>query len=463
MDDDQQRRLDALHRLAQQQLRTQQSATRTPAQEPDSEPELLVESLDRSALPPTSVTSRLSRRSRRGLIWALIATLALFSIFLIGPLSGRSLLPVPNPTATPMAGNELIVTSNATFGTVTLNGKKVAGTIPLLVRLAPGDNTITLSAPPFHERTCHVAYFAQANIAGGQRIEVSSNGCSSGDLDPTTSFNGKSVRNGYVALELTGADLPDDLRSAAENALWAKLAILAGWQVPAGDYYATGVTTSGRITTARADIPLVATPVLARVNSTQNTTPCAHLGCAGQEILPGQHALATPVGTWRIRESAAIGWQFNTNGGAFIASSPTREGLDVEVDLMYSSTSGWSVVDNRSNPLTDSLNAQIANGGCQVGLNALKALVAKSSLAQTQLAFGSGPGASQGPAPTDGCAWKLLDGTNSPLNPSGAKTYGAFIWRWGVLLAADAQAHALFSSLPVAPQNEIAAVGGIDF
>jgi hypothetical protein len=50
---------------------------------------------------------------------------------------------------------------------------------------------------------------------------------------------------------------------------------------------------------------------------------------------------------------------------------------------------------------------------------------------------------------------------NNPLNPtSSSKEYGHYIWRWGVLLAADAQAHTLFPSLPIAPQSEITAVGG---
>lgn len=37
---------------------------------------------------------------------------------------------------------------------------------------------------------------------------------------------------------------------------------------------------------------------------------------------------------------------------------------------------------------------------------------------------------------------------------------GLFLWRFGVLLAADDGAHAMQPALPIAPPDEIAAVGG---
>jgi hypothetical protein len=50
----------------------------------------------------------------------------------------------------------------------------------------------------------------------------------------------------------------------------------------------------------------------------------------------------------------------------------------------------------------------------------------------------------------------------NPLGPtSSTKKYGHYVWRWGVLLAADAQARTLFPFLPITPQSEITAVGGV--
>jgi hypothetical protein len=37
---------------------------------------------------------------------------------------------------------------------------------------------------------------------------------------------------------------------------------------------------------------------------------------------------------------------------------------------------------------------------------------------------------------------------------------GRYVWRFGVLLAADAQAHRILPALPLASPAEIAAVGG---
>jgi hypothetical protein len=88
----------------------------------------------------------------------------------------------------------------------------------------------------------------------------------------------------------------------------------------------------------------------------------------------------------------------------------------------------------------------------------LQALIAQSPLAGQPLSFGqSGLGGPTAPQ-TDGCFMSVEGATNNPVASS--KQYGQYIWRWGVLLAADAQARALFPFLPNAPQSEIDAVGG---
>ena len=92
----------------------------------------------------------------------------------------------------------------------------------------------------------------------------------------------------------------------------------------------------------------------------------------------------------------------------------------------------------------------------------MQSLISQSSLASIgqNLSYGQ----SAAPSSTDGCAISVEGQSNNPLNPTNSnKKYGHYVWRWGVLLAADAQARALFPALPVAPQSEIAAVGGINF
>jgi hypothetical protein len=448
MYDDQQRRLDALHRLAQEQLR---------AQKHDEDLELVVEPLT----PGIAASSRMRRRSRRGLLVALITGLTLLGLVVTGSFNWRRFLPAPTPTATPITGNELIVTSNANFGSVTLNGKAVSGAFPLLVRLNPGENTITYAAPPFRDQTCLVTLLTQADVRSGQRVQPAGARCVTGNQEPPLALNGIAVKNGYLNFSLTGADLPDAARSAAESALWAKLASPPTFQIPAGDYYATGVETSGRIRSARAAVSLLAAPALARASATQNGVYCSNLGCPGEPVLPDQADASTPAGVWLARESVALGWRFTTRSGAPVATSPARDGLEVEVGLTYSPTAGWGVTDGAPSPFIGDLQTQLISASCQSGSTVLQALVDKSSLAREQLASGERRVGGPTPAQTDGCALKLESVNDNPLSPS--KEYGHYVWRWGVLLAADTQAHALFPTLPVAPQSEIDTVGGIAF
>ncbi len=280
-------------------------------------------------------------------------------VLVAGSFSWQRFSLTPTPTPTPGPGNALIVTSNFNSGTVTLNGKKLAGTVPLLVRLNLGENTITFSAPPFHDKTCRVTLLAQADPNSGQRTQAAGANCAINTQEPAIRFQGIAVPNGYLGFQLTGADLPNDLRNTAENALWLKLGNLPALQVPAGDYYATGTTTTGRITSVRAAVPLLATPALVRSNSTQNGPSCSNLGCAGPPALPDQGGGSTPAGIWLIGDSVAAGWRFTTQSGALVATSAFRDAGAVAVGMTYSSTAGWSVAEGSPGPFIVDLQTQV--------------------------------------------------------------------------------------------------------
>jgi hypothetical protein len=464
MDDDQQRRLDALHRLAQEQLRAQQPARplvkEAASREGDDEVDLVVEPLPPSVGAATSASTRLSRRSSRGLVWTLLGGVALVAVIFGGVFARGRFLPTPTPTPTTGPGNALIVTSNVTFGTVTLNGKKLDGTVPLLVRLDRGESALTFSAPPFRDQTCRVTMLPQPDAKTAQRVQAVGDGCSVGGQEPSLTLNGVVVSNGYLVFERAGADLPADQRNAAVNALWLKLANLPALQVPTGDYYATGTTSTGHIISARAAVPLKATLALAHDNSTQEGSSCGYLGCAGQPILPDQGETGIPAGIWRTTESVAIGWRFTTQSGALVATAPLRGGVVTQVGLTYSAMAGWAVAEGAPGPFMADLQMQLMSGSCQGGIAVLQALAEKSSLAGQQLSYSQGAAGGVLGTSTDGCAISAESQGNNPLTPNGgAKQYGRYVWRWGVLLAADALAHTFFPSLPIAPKGEIAAVG----
>jgi hypothetical protein len=277
---------------------------------------------------------------------------------------------------------------------------------------------------------------------------------------PPLTLNGVAVKNGVLVFGMTGDDLPADVRNTAENALWAKLASSRTFQAPARDYYATGVDASGQIRSARASVALRASLALARPSVTQ-TGFCLNLSCPGYPLLPDQGQVSPPAGVWLIQESVVVGWRFTTQGGAFVAEPPPQfAGSMIDAGLTYSSTAGWSVSDSASGSSITDLQTQLLSGSCQSGNSALQTLIAQSSFAGVgqNLSYGQ----SAAPSSTDGCAISVEGPNNNPLSPTSPnnKKYGHYVWRWGVLLAADTQAHTLFPSLPVAPQSEIAAVGG---
>jgi hypothetical protein len=309
-------------------------------------------------------------------------------------------------------------------------------------------------------------FLPQYPLGSQDRVLSPLDGCNINRQEPPPALNGVTVRNGYLSIGITGADLSDDSRVAAENALLAKLGKLSGLPVPAGDYYATGVTTSGRIISARAAVPIVATPALSPIDAASGEDgSCPHLSSAGgAELLPATQGGAAPAGVWLVRQSFATNWRFKTQSGALVATSQTRNTVEALVGLTYSPTAGWSATEDSPGPYLVDLQSQILSASCQGGFAALSALVAKSSLAGQQIDTSrkgqNGPGGA--PTQTDGCALKLETTNKNLFNPV-TKEYGRYVWRWGVLLAADAQARAQFPSLPSAPQSEIVAVGGIDF
>src|SRR5260370_13821119 len=61
-------------------------------------------------------------------------------------------------TATPVPLGPILLLSNISFGTVTLNGASLAGSPPLVTTFRRGLNTLTLTAPHFRPRTCHVQW-----------------------------------------------------------------------------------------------------------------------------------------------------------------------------------------------------------------------------------------------------------------------------------------------------------------
>lgn len=178
---------------------------------------------------------------------------------------------------------------------------------------------------------------------------------------------------------------------------------------------------------------------------TAETGPLGSLGTGpfvsfGPADISGASSTADTV--WRVATFVSPHWRFTTRTGTTAATSATAAtspmdgaaGTAIEVALHYDAAFGWRQWNPSAPGPVPGAYDVMANVQCYAGMTALSAYHVITR-----------PGA---PFVTDaqgieGCEIHYLDDT------------AHFIWRLGVLLAADEVAHGMIPSLPVAPQAEI--------
>ena len=102
-----------------------------------------------------TVLARTPSRRRQALRFAtLAAVLMVLSALLLRQYhAAQTVLP---PSAPTRPGVVTVIESNTTWGTLSVNGRRLPGPPPQTVTLHGADNAITLDAPPFAPVTCHV-------------------------------------------------------------------------------------------------------------------------------------------------------------------------------------------------------------------------------------------------------------------------------------------------------------------
>jgi hypothetical protein len=446
---EQQRRLEALRELAarQPQLATQ-VAEKTPAQDSSKG-----EGADPAATSARTVgrgqlaTGRVGLKQRIAIGLSLVAMVAAVA-------GGITLWRAHGSTSTqqPTGPKTVGVISNINFGTLTVNGQKIAGSLPVLVHFHAGANTVTLSAPPFRARTCTFTYPSLIPSAS-----TSGHACGSPKFTPPMLIGDQSASDGVVDVLFDGSDLADAQRSAAQDAITKALAALQlSTHVPAGDYFATGTTASGGIQTRRATQPLQATLVAAPLDPSQAAglggLLCPQPPCAAGLFQPEQYAMLTGP-TWIVAETLGASLRFTAADGRLVATTPVYPIPGLFLTLVYDAPSpGWHYQPMVS-PITgvpdQTLGDMVSGSMCNPGMDALTHLLqpAYPSPGQQSLGFRFGGGSH----PLEGCTITLIDQTGHDK--------GAFVWRFGVLLAADAPAHQLLPALPMAPAADLSAIG----
>jgi len=383
----------------------------------------------------------------RGRAWRTAAVVALVTLVAVGILhtftsGGGGATVSVLPTTTPDDPG-LLVESNINYGTLTLNGKRISGALPLIVKPRPGANTLTLTAPPFNPRTCRMQW---PDPQGS-----STSGCDRGSASGAV-IQGQTLGEiQTIQLDLNGDDLPLDLQTAALDALTQALdGVRFKTTVPAGDYIATGRDDQGRITSVRA-----ATSLRAELSFT--LTPPGQPGfrvCGG--ILcgaPSAFARATDSAhLWSIFVAVSSRWQFDDSAGGQVASAGEPLDSSLPLNLAYDDrTSSWRVTAPdtpvlNASTLDDDLRASLCGGG----FTQLTDITQARQLTTGQYSDHGVEGCLILAAPNG----FSFSGSGTPPPPDA----GQFVWRFGVLLAANAAAHTLAPDLPLAPPDEIKTV-----
>jgi len=351
---------------------------------------------------------------------------------------GRSQAGTATPPPDPQG--PILLLSNVSTGTVTLNGAPLTGSPPLSVTFRRGLNTITLTAPPFRPRTCHVQWPGRQNDGG----------C---DFPPAGGWLHASV-GGRPVVPMLVVVLPFDLEDLPSVAQTQALANITDalqsapprTRVPAGEYIATGQDASGGIVSQRTDAPVQAALLVTATSFGYLPYPppdlfCADPGCSSAGDAPTGQRGTLPE--WVGLAEVTVRWQFSSSAGLVARSAPLPTEQPMPLLLTYDAQQGWTLDQAATQHLAGlELPAALARTVC----SAVKTVL--NPVAQQQGAIFLTPLHDNG---LQGCELGLQ-------TPQGANA-GRFVWRFGVLLAADGPAHALLPALPVAPASELAAVG----
>jgi hypothetical protein len=382
--------------------------------------------------------SRRKRVTQIGLVLVAIVAVALLLRDVIAPsgpvFPGRSAITLQTIVPAPSA----LITSNINFGTVSINGQRQRAALPMFFVPRSTIYRITIDAPPFQQVSCTMIF----SIAGAREPDNNNPDCAigSGAFSAITANGVTDTPMYLVEIDFSASDLPPDQQSQINTLLAPSVAKQQSTTVPAGSYIATRFNADNTITSRRVTTSLRATAFQA---ASTNFGPYG-FSCAGLICRAGTspERMSTFTGKdWLVAVPVALRWQFTTAAGRVVGDVSFPVAFEQEVLLAYSPDAGWSVSPQY---VSGPLNAgdTIGNLDCQTG----------TMVAQEQVQIMNGGFSVDSGQSIEGCQVFLQD--------SAGTQRGAFIWRFGVLMAADDAAHRLVPGLPIAPKAEIKAVQG---
>jgi hypothetical protein len=330
----------------------------------------------------------------------------------------------------------VLVTSNVSYGTVSVNGQTRSGPLPVIIQLRLGTNLVTLNAAPFAPAPCLVNWpEASTNLDTPQ--------CGADALSPSENVvvRGKLLTvGGRVNFSIGGTSLPPSECMRALDAIANSLATLALTAVvPAGQHIATGESSAAGVPVNRS------APAGLRARLTPRVEDYADRRCdrlfAYDAALPGTDTarlgriwfVVVPV----IQDLSFIG----PDGKPAELSVPSEGTIQVYLVVPSNSSSDWQLAAVTS-PLATQIAANLCTGGSQVLADVY------------HLAFPDVSGYSLRDLSTYSIEGCLLELSASADNWGTRVTY---LWRFGVLMATDTASHNLLPMLPMASATELAA------
>jgi hypothetical protein len=173
---------------------------------------------------------------------------------------------------------------------------------------------------------------------------------------------------------------------------------------------------------------------------------CGDPACAPGNSL-GNVAPTTQGGglEWVMTAGVTIYWQFSAGGagGGMVADSAPWTAVLPALVLTYDAQTGWALNQRGTERMAGyGLPLALAQTVCAVEITVLSTAAKQHGDTLQTTQYGD---------PLQGCTFALKTAQGANV--------GRFLWRFGVLLAADGPAHTLLPSLPLAPASALAAVG----
>jgi hypothetical protein len=409
-----------------------------------------------------TVLRRKSSPQKRALQTGILALCAVVAIVLIfhpdvSVASIESSLPSFPETGSAVTGPEplVAVVANVNFGTITVDGKHLPGMPPLVFSPLPDGDTVSFTASPFATKHCHLGVFRQTHqlmSTGGCSLETGAaeQAPYKGHLIEVTHFLFFSLGNSAGE-----QDVPSALYTNAELLIQQDFAhVSIALAVPPGQYYASGRD----IATGNIESKSAVAPATAIVSSVlANPRLCMGNICQGEWINPYESGSLNLTGkVWSILVPTNVRWQSGTAAGGSRSAPVVGHPLPFALTLrLNAEATAWQLASPGSPALLatlqdETLNAVMCYQGWLEFLN------------EDQTEVGSGPPMTEQilhDAGVQGCEFRVSSGvTPEEKRASG----GVFLWRFGVLLAADSASLAAYPWLPLAPPAEIAAVSHQD-